>query len=74
MTSKAFLQAARYKCSLCGGLAVEVHHVKPIQSDAGWVERLEWSNLEALCIGCHNKRHNRGVRKLDPGVIDVRTI
>ena len=73
LTSKSKLQDAAYKCESCGGLAVEVHHVKPIQTPEGWEERLEWSNLEALCTSCHNKRHNRGVHNM-PGVIDIRSI
>lgn len=73
ITSRAKLQEVAYKCELCGGLAVEVHHKKPIQTQAGWDERLEWTNLEALCTACHNKRHNRGQR-LEPGVIDMRFI
>lgn len=46
-------------CEHCGQLATEVHHIEPIQTPSGWTKRLEWSNLSALCIKCHNKQHRR---------------
>lgn len=74
--SRAKLQSAGYKCQAglegCSRIAVEVHHVKPIQTAEGWPLRLEWSNLEALCINCHNKRHDRGKQRRDSSVIDMR--
>lgn len=77
-TSRAALSAAGYKCQArlagCSGLAVEVHHKKPIQTEAGWNERLEWSNLEAVCVSCHNGRHERGKRKTPAGVLDMQAI
>ena len=79
VTSRAKLQAVAYKCEArlpgCTKLAVEVHHTKPIQTPEGWDERLEWSNLEAVCTACHNGRHPEKLRrKAEPGVIDLRTI
>lgn len=74
LTSRAKLQAVSYKCELCGGLAVEVHHKKPIQTAEGWETRLEWDGLQALCVSCHNKQHNRGQGKQQQGVIDMRFI
>lgn len=74
LTSRAVLQAAGYKCSLCGGLAVEVHHKKPIQTPEGWDERLEAENLQALCTSCHNMQHDRGKYKIPDGVIDMRLL
>lgn len=79
VTSRAKLQAAGYKCEArltgCTGLAVEVHHIKPIQTPEGWDERLEWPNLEAVCTSCHNGRHpEKGKRQADEGVIDLRTV
>ena len=59
LMSKARMQAAGYRCEECGKLAVEVHHVVPIQTESGWERRLDWSNLKALCLGCHNKAHGR---------------
>ena len=78
-TSRSKLQSVAYKCEAkldgCSGMAVEVHHVKPIQTPEGWEERLEWSNLEAVCTACHNGRHPEKLkRKQDDGVIDLQTI
>ena len=78
VTSRAKLTEAAYKCEAalpgCTGLAVEVHHIKPIQTEIGWAERLEWDNLEAVCVSCHNARHERGKRKTPDGVIDMRVV
>lgn len=80
VTSRAFLQAAGYKCQAhlttdCTGLAVEVHHIKPIQTPEGWEKRLDWSNLEAVCTSCHNGRHPEKLKRATPeGVIDMRTL
>ena len=79
MTSKTKLVEVRYKCEArlegCTRLAVEVHHIKPIQTEEGWNERLEWSNLEAVCTACHNRRHpEKFKRKKDPNVIDMREV
>lgn len=76
--SRARLKAAGYKCEAklegCQGMAVEVHHIKPIQTPEGWDLRLEWSNLEAVCTACHNGRHPEKLRRQQDGVIDLRTI
>lgn len=53
------LQDEQYLCERCKKLATEVHHIKPIQTPEGWELRLVYSNLEALCLNCHNFRHNR---------------
>ena len=79
VTSRAKLQAVGYKCEAklegCTGLAVEVHHIEPIQTPRGWDLRLEWSNLEAVCTACHNGRHPEKLRRKDePGVIDLREV
>lgn len=77
-TSRAKLMDAHYKCAAklpgCTGLAVEVHHIKPIQTSEGWDTRLEWDNLEPVCTACHNARHERGRPNTPDGVIDIRTI
>lgn len=78
-TSRAKLQAAGYKCraglSGCNGIACEVHHIKPIQTEEGWDLRLDWDNLEPLCTSCHNGRHpEKFRRKEDPNILDVRKI
>lgn len=57
--SRVYLQDHKYRCEECKGIATEVHHVVPIQTEAGWTRRLDYENLEALCITCHNKRHDR---------------
>lgn len=59
----AYIQGKGYRCESCGGLAVEVHHKKPIQTEEGWNLRLDINNLEALCTKCHNERHNRFKRR-----------
>lgn len=79
MTSRAKLSAAGYKCEAmlqgCTGLAVEVHHTQPIQTEEGWERRLDWDNLEAVCTSCHNGRHpEKGRRRQTPGVVDLREI
>lgn len=58
------LQDEQYQCERCNSkgkinLATEVHHIKYIQTEEGWELRLEYGNLEALCIDCHNYRHSR---------------
>lgn len=77
--SRARLQACGYRCEAklegCQGLAVEVHHIKPIQTPEGWEQRLTWENLEAVCTSCHNGRHPEKLRRAtDSGVIDLRTL
>ena len=62
-TSVSKLQACEYKCEArlpgCTGMAVEVHHIQPIQTPDGWELRLDFDNLEAVCVHCHNARHRR---------------
>ena len=77
--SRAKLQSVGYRCEArlqgCQGLAVEVHHIKHIQTPEGWELRLEWSNLEAVCTSCHNGRHPEKLRKQhEDGVIDLKSI
>lgn len=57
------LQDEQYRCERCKKLAVEVHHIKYIQTEEGWELRLDYDNLEALCVDCHNYRHSRFQRK-----------
>ena len=77
--SRAKLESVGYKCearlSGCQTYAVEVHHIKPIQTQEGWDQRLEWDNLEAVCTACHNGRHPEKLkRQQQEGVIDLRTV
>ncbi len=55
------LQDEQYRCEYnkCLKLATDVHHKKLIQTEEGWLLRLDYDNLECLCIEHHNKRHNR---------------
>lgn len=79
-TSRAKLSSVHYKCEArlpgCTTLAVEVHHIKPIQTEEGWHERLEWDNLKAVCIACHNTIHERFKprKKSHDGVLDMHEI
>lgn len=57
--SATYIQDRGYRCECCGKIATEVHHVDPIQTPSGWDRRLDYTNLEALCTACHNKRHGR---------------
>lgn len=52
------LQQSAYLCEDClAAIAEEVHHMVTLDDD--WSLRLTYSNLRALCIKCHNKRHGR---------------
>lgn len=53
----------QYRCERCKRLATEVHHIKPIQTKEGWELRLDYKNLLAVCVTCHNKEHDRFGRK-----------
>ena len=39
--------------------AEEVHHLQFIETPEGWLRRLDYNNLRALCHMHHDKRHNR---------------
>ena len=53
------LQDTKYRCEECNELGTEVHHIVPIQTEDGWIKRLEYNNLKTVCVRCHNKFHNR---------------
>lgn len=55
----AYAAAKGYRCERCGAIAEQVHHKQHIQTPEGWARRLDWDNLELLCIRCHNKEHER---------------
>lgn len=57
--SAKYTQDKGYRCEECGQIATNVHHKKAIQTDEGWSMRLDYDNLELLCVSCHNKRHER---------------
>lgn len=79
VTSRAKLQDCGYKCEAklegCGRIAVEVHHIKPLKTEEGWDARLDWDNLQGVCIACHNKLDGKNFkRKAEPGVIDLKNL
>lgn len=50
-----------YKCALCGGRAVHVHHVIEL-TDENYTNpdiSLNQENLIPVCLDCHNKLHER---------------
>lgn len=58
------LQDTDYYCERCKSqgrkrLATEVHHIKPIQTEEGWMLRLVYINTMSVCLECHNYYHNR---------------
>lgn len=57
--SNQYMVDVGYKCEMCHKIATEVHHVVPIQTEEGWLRRLDYTNLMALCVNCHNKKHCR---------------
>lgn len=62
--SARYTQDRGYRCEKCRGVGTEVHHIKPIQTPDGWELRLDYSNLELLCIKCHNDRHDRFKKRM----------
>ena len=61
--SSKYTQDRGYRCELCGKIATEVHHKQPIQTDSGWIRRLDYDTLELLCVDCHSERHERFKRR-----------
>lgn len=59
MLSRKRLQDDRFRCVKCNSIASEVDHITAIQTDDGWERRLDYDNLQSLCISCHNAKHNR---------------
>ena len=79
MTSREKLRSTGFKCEAkledCTHIAVEVHHVKPLKTEEGWNERLEWSGLRSVCMNCHNKLDGKNFRRRkDPNVLDLKEI
>lgn len=72
--SKQYLLEHDYKCEDCKeestnqygadiATATECHHMQPIQTQEGWILRLDRRNLRALCRNHHNLRHDRFANK-----------
>lgn len=48
-------------CAICGDIATEVHHIKPVESEKEY-DRMEVlaydsNNLQSLCHKCHSNIH-----------------
>lgn len=58
-TSEAYMSSKYYICERCDNSATICHHKEYITINN--VDNpditLNWDNLEALCIKCHNKEH-----------------
>lgn len=63
MLSDRYMQDKGYRCERCSAIANQVHHKQAIQTPEGWNRRLDYDNLELLCMGCHNQEHDRFQRK-----------
>jgi len=61
-TQAAYMASQNFLCERCGNLARIVHHKKHItpQNIHDITVTLDWKNLEALCIDCHNAEHMGG--------------
>lgn len=57
------LDNANGLCQMCGNPAEQVHHIKhlTLENVNDYTISLNPDNLIALCIGCHNKQHQRAL-------------
>lgn len=63
LTKERYLLLHNYKCERCGKIATQVHHKEYIDTASGWGRRLDTTNLECLCLTCHNAEHKRFTRR-----------
>lgn len=58
-TQAAYMASQHFVCERCGGLARIVHHKRHINPEniGDLAVTLDWANLEALCLDCHNIEH-----------------
>jgi 5-methylcytosine-specific restriction endonuclease McrA len=58
-TQAAYMESRNYVCERCGNAARIVHHIHYItpQNINDPDITLNWDNLCALCIDCHNAEH-----------------
>lgn len=58
-TQAAYMASQHYICERCGSVARIVHHKKYItpHNISNPYITLDWNNLEALCMDCHNAEH-----------------
>lgn len=63
----AFMESKHYICERCGRPAVICHHKKHItpQNINDPDITLNWDNLQALCIDCHNVVHGNSMACMD---------
>ena len=66
----AFMASKHYTCERCKKPAVIVHHKTYITDENETDESitLNWDNLEALCIECHNKEHKTTNSPINEGL------
>ena len=61
---KEVLHIHRYRCARCGtdlhdaGKSANIHHIIPL--DQAPHRGFDLTNLEPLCLRCHNAEHGRG--------------
>lgn len=58
-TQAAYMVSQHYVCERCSNVARVVHHKTYIspQNIHDPAITLDWANLEALCMDCHNVEH-----------------
>ena len=54
-----YMQSKGYVCELCGDVAVICHHKEHLTPENinDPEVTLNWANLQAVCLECHNKIH-----------------
>lgn len=57
-----FMASKYYVCERCGSLAVICHHRVHLTPETIGDPNvtLNWDNLQALCLDCHNREHGNG--------------
>ena len=68
----SFMKSKNYICERCGGLAKIVHHkehITPMNINDVNIT-LNWDNLQALCLECHNSVHGIGGTTVDGVAFD----
>lgn len=58
----SYMQSKKYICERCGEIAVICHHkihLTPNNIDDPDIT-LNWDNLKAVCLDCHNRIHGNG--------------
>ena len=68
----AFIKSKCYVCERCGRVATIVHHRQPITPENIGDPNitLNWDNLEAVCLDCHNAVHGNGAACSDEVMFD----